>query len=78
MKAIPPKVENYNAGMIIVGTEMVTQAEIRGLQNGVLWATFSILVQYDDDFGIAHHTEYCDLFNLTPHNDICPWPVQND
>jgi hypothetical protein len=77
-KAIPPKVENYNPGIVVVGTKTVTDPEIQGLQRGTLWATFSILVQYDDDFGITHHTEYCDLFNLTPYNDICPWPVQND
>jgi hypothetical protein len=78
LKAIPPKVENYNPGMVIVGTKTVTDSEIRELKSGTLWATFSILVQYDDDFGITHHTEYCDLFTLQPYNDICPWPVRND
>ena len=78
-KAIPPKVENYNSGLVIVGTKTVTDDEIRQLQNGTLWAIFSILVQYDDDFGITHHTEYCDLFTSQPDdNDICPWPIQND
>jgi hypothetical protein len=64
--------------MIITGQKVLTASELSGLQDGTLYATFSILVTYDDDFGEAHHAEYCGLFTLQPYNDICPWPVRND
>jgi hypothetical protein len=79
-KLIPPKAEGgFSSSMTIVGKKVITPTELTGLQNGTLWATFSILITYDDDFEQQiHHAEYCDLFTLQPYNDICPWPVQND
>jgi hypothetical protein len=77
-KVIPPKTGNSGPGMAIFGKRIIANSELEGLKSGTLVATFSILVAYDDDFGITHHTEYCDLFTLQPYNDICPWPVQND
>lgn len=79
-KLIPPKADGgWNSGMTISGQGVLTESELAGLKNGALWATFSILITYDDDFGEkTHHAEYCGLFTLHPDNDICPWPVRND
>jgi len=77
-KVIPPKVSNSGTGLAIFGKRKVSNAELIQLQKGNLWATFSILVIYNDDFGDTHHTEYCGIFTLQPYNDVCPWPVQND
>jgi hypothetical protein len=78
MKTIQPTTTGNSGGFAVPGIRKVTSDEIRLLQSGKLWATFSVLIAYDDDFGQTHHTEYCDLFTLQPYNDICPWPVQND
>ncbi len=77
-KTIYPKVEGGSSGMAITGQKVISPEDLEGLKVGTLWATFSILIVYDDDFGDTHHTEYCDIFTLQPYNDICPWPVQND
>jgi hypothetical protein len=74
-----PGGEIYGGNFLtITGIRQITPEELSGLESGTLWATFSILIQYDDDGGKTHHAEYCDLFTLKPYNDICPWPVQND
>lgn len=78
-KTILPKVESGATGMTIAGQTVLTKDELAGLKDGTLYATFSILITYDDDFGKeTHHAEFCGLFTLKPYNDICPWPVQND
>jgi hypothetical protein len=79
-KLIPPKAEGgWSSLIIITGDTPITLDELNALKTGTMWATFSILVTYDDDFGRqAHHAEYCGIFTLKPYNDICPWPVRND
>lgn len=79
-KFIPPKAEgNWNSSMLIPGSRTITAVELKGLESGTLWATFSVLITYEDDLGReVHHAEYCDLFTLQPANDVCPWPVRND
>jgi len=54
--------------------------EIKGLISHDLVATFSILVKYDDDWGITHRAEYCGEFTFqpSPWSQTCPWPVHND
>ena len=62
------------------GEHILTEDEIKGLQLHTLVATFSVLIEYRDDFGDVHHAEYCDQFTFNPYvwNQPCPWPIQND
>ncbi len=78
MKLIPPKTEGISTSMSLLGETTISADDLRDLKSGKLWATFSIMITYDDDFGITHHAEYCDQFTLKPYNDICPWAVRND
>jgi hypothetical protein len=78
-KTILPKAEFGATELTLAGQTVLTKDELAGLKDGTMYATFSILITYDDDFGKeTHHAEFCGLFTLKPHNDICPWPVQND
>jgi hypothetical protein len=78
-KLIPPRADGgWSSEMTITGEKALAPEEVAGLQRGTLYATFSILIAYDDDFGETHHAEYCGLFTLQPYNDICPWSVRND
>jgi hypothetical protein len=77
-KLLPSKDEGGYGVMTITGLRVLSAEEKMGLRDGSLYATFSILISYDDDLGESHHAEYCDLVDWTPYNDICPWPVRND
>ena len=75
---IPPTGEQ-TPNTYLTGRTKHTAEELNGLIKGVLRATFSVLIVYDDDLGKeVHHAEYCNVFTLQPYNDICPWPVRND
>jgi hypothetical protein len=76
---IAPKAEGLGTGeMIIPGTRELSPKEYTGLIKGDLWATFSILITYNDGSGKLHHAEYCTMFTLRPDSDVCPWPARND
>lgn len=75
---IPPKAEGGATGMIITGQKVLSSSDLAGLINGTLYATFSIMVVYDDDLGETHHAEYCHLFTFRGYSEFCPWPVRND
>jgi hypothetical protein len=67
-------------GLGIVGERIISESEIKGLISHTLVATFSVLIEYEDDSGRPHKTEYCDEFTFQPNmwNQPCPWPVQTD
>ena len=79
-KIVAPRVDNVDYSHRIFGTRTVSESETSQLQQDKLWAIFSVLVSYDDDFGTTHHTEYCGIFALKTDNarKVCPWPIQDD
>jgi len=75
-------------GFGIYGTSPLSDMELKSLQrqntqvsDAQMLATFSVLIQYDDDFSEAsHHTESCIMFTLPPNQYwvSCPWNTQLD
>jgi hypothetical protein len=76
-KVILPRGESGD-GYGVNGRQVISQTELDGLKTGTLFATFSILIEYQDDFSIVHRAETCALFTLKSYSTVCPWPVQND
>jgi hypothetical protein len=73
-KTIRVKGDNYG----IEGEKIISDTQLSGLKDGTLFATFSVLIEYEDDFSQVHHAETCTMFTFQPYNEVCPWPVQND
>ena len=57
------------------------QQQIDELVSEKVWATFSVLVTYEDDFGLTHHAETC-VQSCGKAGGMrwryCPWSARND
>ncbi len=72
----PAKADDWG----IYGEKVVSPQQTKALGSRELVATFSVLVEYEDDSSQTHHTEACILYTLRPKFwwTYCPWPVQID
>jgi hypothetical protein len=72
----PTKADDWG----IYGEKVLSPQQIKALGSRQLVATFSVLVEYEDDSSQTHHTEACILYTLRPKFwwTYCQWPVQID